>query len=364
MNYNTIEDLITADVSNATVLYSGSIDDQTFNVTIPSWVKINGYSSGKLYYSSNSWLGVRNEGTEQIRYNRRDTRMYTAYLEEGTIYNHYNFLRYRFYGTTTYSGSTVYEWEIFFFDTGDIMIRGISMPETDGTYNIEGATTYTYTKPSEENPYVTFYSLDENNSTFRIDYDIIKLGNIHYLAQDTNNVFYTVKDNVFVPLEITNLTSAIFKECGFTPFDEYSIIKTFPNIKLYSWSDYNTELQKDVCVHAIPYNQVIYSDNMYRPQLGTYVTVLGIESVTVEYEGAPLIAVSFDAGVTWNAFKNNQWIHLAQENSGNTPGEIVSISTPEWNSKFDVTRQIKFRFTLTEGDSITNIIVHYINPAE
>jgi hypothetical protein len=364
MNYNTIEELINAGTSNATVLYNGSIDDQTFDVAIPSWVKVNGHSSGKLYYSSNSWLSVRDANTEQIRYNRRDTRMYAAYLEEGTIYNHYNFIRYRFYGTTVYSGTTVYEWEIFFFDTGDIMIRGISMPETDGAYNIVGTTTYTYNKPTIENPYVTFYSLDENNSTFRIDYDIIKLGKIHYLAQDTNNVFYTVNDNALVPLEITNLTSEVFKEYGFTFFEEYSSIFTIQNLKLYSWSDYNPEPPKNIYVHAIPYNQVIYSDNLYRPQVGTYVTVLGIESVTIEYEGSPLIAVSFDDGETWRAFKNKQWVHLEQENSGNTPAEIISISTPEWNEQFDVSRQIRFRFTLTEGDSITNLTVHYINPAE
>jgi hypothetical protein len=247
------------------------------------------------------------------------------------------------------------------------MIRGITFPTdslTDAIFSIVGSTTYTYDRPTTENPYVTFYSQDENNSTFRIDYDIIKIGNIHYLAQDTNNVYYTVKDNTLVSVEITELTSNIFKKFGFTPFDDYSVLQTIPNLKLYSWSDYNIELPKDAHIYAVPYNQVIYSDNMYRPQSGTYVTVLGIESVSIEYEGTPLIAVSFDAGTTWNAFKNNQWIHLAQENSGNTPGEIVSISTPEWNSKFDITRQIKFRFTLTEGDSITNLIVHYINPAE
>ena len=364
MNYNTIEEMINVGTSNATVLFDGSADDSTYNTTIPPWVKVNGYASGKLYYSANSWLSVKDASTEQVRYNRRDTRMYQAYLEEGTVYNHYNFIRYYFRGTTVYNGSIEYSWEIFFFDTGDIMIHGIIMPETDGAYNIQGSSLYSYNKPTYENPYVTFYSTDENNSTFRIDYDIIKLGNIHYLVQDTNNVYYTVNDNTLVPVDIEALTSTVFKDHGFTPFDDYSIIKTIPNLKLYSWSDFNTELPKDIRIHAIPYNQVIYSDNLVRPQSGTYVTVLGIENVTVDYEGNPLIAVSFDGGTTWRAYKNNQWVNLEQENSGNTPAEIVSISTPEWGSQFDETRQIRFRFTLTEGDSITNLTVHYINPAE
>jgi hypothetical protein len=356
--------MINAGTTNATVLFDSSVDDATYNTTIPSWVKFNGQSNSKLYYSSNSWLSLDGGTTEQIKYNRRDTRMYQAYLEEGTLYDNYNFIRYRFRGTTVYSGTTVYEWEIFFFDTGDIMIHGITMPATDGTYSIQGANLYTYNKPTEENPYVSFYSLDENNSTFEIKYDIIEIGKIHYLAQDVNNVFYTVNDNTLVPLETTTLTSKIFEDYGFTISDDYSILHTIQNLKLYSWSDFLHNFPKDVCIHAIPYNQVIYSDNLVRPQLGTYVTVLGIENITMEYEGDPLIAVSFDGGTTWNAFKNNQWVHLEQENSGNTPAEIVSISTPEWNAKFDETRQIRFRFTLTEGDSITNLIVHYINPAE
>jgi hypothetical protein len=135
------------------------------------------------------------------------------------------------------------------------------------------------------------------------------------------------------------------------------------DLKLYSWNVYE-DFPKDARVHAVPYNQVIYSDNLYRPQVGTYVTVLGIENVTIDYEGAPLIATSFDGGTTWRAYKNKQWVQLEQENSGNTPAEIISISTPEWNEQFDVARQIRFRFTLTEGDSITDLTVHYINPAE
>lgn len=290
--------------------------------------------------------------------------MYKACIEEGTLYGVYKFLRYYFKGTTTYNGSIVYEWEVIFFDTGDILIHGITIPSVSGNYYIQGAKKYSYTAPSVENPYVTFYSQDENNSTFSVEYDIIRLDDLQLLAQDTNNVIYTVENNALVSIGALSVTSELLKTYGVHIEDIQPLLTQIPDVKVYVWSDKTTVMPRGLCVHAIPQNQVIYSDNMYRPQLGTYVTVLGIENVTVEYEGSPLIAVSFDGGTTWNAFKNSKWVHLEQENSGNTPTEIVSISTPEWNSKFDVTRQIRFRFTLTEGDSITNLIVHYLNPAE
>jgi hypothetical protein len=366
MNYNTIAEMIDAGITNATTIFDGNNDDTTYNIAIPSWVKFNGKTTSKLYYSGNSWIGFEN--SDQICYNRRDARMYKAYLEEGTILGIHQFIRYRFNGLTTYSGSFEFEWEIFFFDTGDIMIHLITMHDTvDGLFYVRGAKQYDYISPTVENPYVTFYSQDEKNSTFSVDYDIIELHKLQYLVEDTDNVIYTVENGNIVPIDVETLTASVFKEYGCSRAEVNTVLMQIPNVKVYAWCEYGVEhldKYRTVEVSAIPYNQVVYSDNLYRPQVGTYVTVLGIENVSVKYEGAPLIAMSFDAGETWNAYKNKQWVSLEQTFSGNTPDEIESISTPVWNMKFDISRQIKFRFTLTEGDSITNITVHYLNPAE
>jgi hypothetical protein len=365
MNYDTLKDLIDAGIKNATVLFNSDVDDATYNTTIPDWVKFNGVASSKLYYSSNSWIGLKE--SEQIRYHRQDTRMFKACIETGTVYGTHRFMRYYFNGGIHYQNYTIYEWEIFFFDTGDIMIHAINVPDIAGTYEIIGAKTYTYTAPTVENPYVTFYSQDENNSTFEVNYDIIELHKLQYLAKDTNNVIYTVEDDSLVQVDATELTTDVFKSYGCSYTAIAKAVKQITDVTIYQWCEYtepHTDEYSNIKVTAIPYNQVIYSDNLNRPQVGTYVTVLVIENITIDYEGSPLIATSFDGGETWRAYKDKQWVHLEQENSGNTPAEIISISTPEWNEQFDVARQIRFRFTLTEGDSITNLTIHYINPAE
>jgi hypothetical protein len=363
VNYFSIDDLISAGITNANVLFDGDADNGNYSTDIPEWVKFNGTASGKLYYDANSWIGFVNNNTLQICYNHRDTVIRKAYLEVGTVYGNIGFVRFRFNGHN-YGSSTRYEWEVFLFETGDIMLHAISVISTKGSFYIQGSKKYTYTAPTLDEPYVTFYSTDENNSTFSVEYDIINLVKLHYLVEDADNVIYTVQDNALVPITDTDLTADVFKAKGFLSTDDYSIISQIPNAKVYAWTDSPISTSNWVRVHAVPFNQVIYSDNLQRPQVGTYVTVLGIENVTVEYEGLPLIAVSFDGGTTWRAYKNQQWVHLEQDFSGNTPFEIESISTPAWNSQFDATRQIKFRFTLTEGDSITNLIIHYINPAE
>lgn len=363
MNYFSVDDLISAGITNALEIFDGSVDSGKYSITIPKWVKLNGVASGTLYYTSDSYIGLVDANTIQICYNQRDTVIRKAYLEIGTVYENIGFVRFRFRGTN-YGSSTIFEWEVFFFETGDIMINAVTPSTSSGSYYVQGSKQYNYTKPTVEKPYVTFYSLDENNSTFSVEYAIIELVKLHYLVEDTNNVIYTVEDNILVPITDTVLTADVFRNKGFSSSVDYSIIKQIPNAKIYSWTESSTPTPEYVRVHAIPSNQVIYSDNLYRPQVGTYVTVLGIESISIGYEGSPLIATSFDGGETWRAYKNKQWVHLEQENSGNTPAEIISISTPEWNEQFDVTRQIRFRFTLTEGDSITNLTIHYINPAE
>ena len=103
MNYNSVEEILSAETANMTVIRDNSKnDDGTDTVTGVSWFNFKGKVASTIYVSGNSWLGF-GASSEHLKVNRRDGAMYYLYREEGTLYNHYRFLKIRFSGYTSYS---------------------------------------------------------------------------------------------------------------------------------------------------------------------------------------------------------------------------------------------------------------------
>lgn len=103
MNYNSIEEILSAGTTNMTVIRNDSKqDDGTDSITGVPWFTYNGTVASTIYASGNSWLGFGST-SEHLKVNRRDGAMYYLYREEGTLYGYYNFLKIRWAGYSYYN---------------------------------------------------------------------------------------------------------------------------------------------------------------------------------------------------------------------------------------------------------------------
>jgi len=307
-NYESVQEIIDAGTTYMTTLSSTSNDDGTISISNPpSWIKFNGVTPTTMYASGNSWFGVTGN-TEQIRFNRRDAKIYYLYAEEGTLYEYYHFYKLRWRGYSAYNKTTSsysQEWEVIFFSTGDIMIRAVTIPTSSysGTFNIVAAQTYTYSAPSTSKRYVSFYSQDDNNSTFQISYDIIDIPlpfHKRWLIED-GGVFYNVVDGALNPLEITELTAANLLEYGNDDPPDGSLLLSLVAPTIYHWNDSNSEefevpTQPEIkaTLAAVPYTQLleVHVDMSHE-------TITGIGSVSAQYGGDVLAMYSLDDGANY-----------------------------------------------------------------
>lgn len=307
-NYKTVQEIIDAEKTNMTTLISTANDDGTVTISdTPGWLKFNGTTPTVMYVSGNSWFGVT-ASSEQIRFNRRDTKIYYLYGEEGTLYNYYSFYKLRWRGYSAYNqtgSSYIQEWEVIFFSTGDIMIRAITIPSTNynGTFNIVAAETYSYTAPTAASPYVSFYSQDENNSTFSVAYELINIElpyHKRWLIED-DGVFYNVTDGELNALDITELTAQVFLDYGNEEPPDGSLLLSLTAPTLYHWNDSNneefnipTQPKITATLTATPYTQLleVHVDMSHE-------SIVGISDVTAEYEGEVLAMYSLDDGASY-----------------------------------------------------------------
>jgi len=355
-NYETVQEIVDAGTTNMTTLLSSSNDDGTVTISnTPSWLKFNGVTPTAMYVSGNSWFGVTGS-SEQIRFNRRDTKIYYLYGEEGKLYDYYSFYKLRWRGYSAYNKSTssyFQEWEVIFFSTGDIMIRAVSIPSSnyDGTFNIVASETYSYTKPTSASPYVSFYSQDDNNSKFTVAYELINIDmpfHRRWLVED-EGAFYNVADSELNQLEITELTAQAFLDYGNEepPKGELLLSLTAPII--HHWNDsnseeFNTPIQPEInaVLTATPYTQLleVHVDMSHE-------SITGISGVTAEYEGDVLVMHSLDDGTNYS-----EPISMA---------DFLSLDFAEVFAGLPEDKILYIRFSICAEASLTNVQFTFTN---
>lgn len=90
-------------------------------------------------------------------------------------------------------------------------------------------------------------------------------------------------------------------------------------------------------------------------------SIKGIEKVSGEYKGNPIIAISFDNGASWKSY-NEQWTLLSDSTTGMSMETLAAIPAESWNEQIKGLTSFKMRFTLTAADDvITNIIIDFMN---
>ena len=169
----------------------------------------------------------------------------------------------------------------------------------------------------------------------------------------------TVIDDELMLLEATELTAEIFQNHGFDELPDWSIISSLTNPEiLYYQSDVEAELPTiSVTMTATPHPQSLIAEPFYLIDS----TILGIESVTCEYVGEPLIALSFDNGGFEHYDGTNEWV-VSAESEGMLPNVLTTITTDTWSARITDVQSIQIRVILKSADdSLTSIKFNFIN---
>ncbi len=192
-------------------------------------------------------------------------------------------------------------------------------------------------------------------------WSVLPLQEERYLLQN-GDIYYTItKDKDYKPLalEVTELTSQVFLDSGFedstviTP----SLVSTFADFKILKWTD-GDKLSLSAALTAVPLPQTIISNAIDL----TDETITGIEAVTAEYEGTPVVAISFDDKATWQMYDGTQWVSIDKETSGMQMETLMAITTEQWAAKISGLSAIYLRTTLSAAeDKITSVEFNFTN---
>lgn len=338
-------------------------DDGTDTLVINlSWFKFNSVVVNNIYAGGNSWLGF-GTNAEQLKVNRRDAKMFYLY-NEIAIYHGRLFCKIRWDGYAQYNSTVTaakLTYEIFLFETGDMFLNMISIPTSyvDGTNTllINGVnTTFTY---STVNPYVSFYSQDDEGKSFITAYELINIAapyDSRYLIKDKQGRYYAAVDGALSEVPVTTLSTATFLEYGFEGVPDSTLLKSLVNPTVYYWQDFmDLEPQLQADVTALPPVQVVMTELIEM----TDDTILGIENIVINSTGSVLFAITFD-DEQWLAHNSMQWVSLAEATSGMAKEQFEAVSVQDWAS-VAVTGQYRLRFVLYENSAVSSIIVNYLN---
>lgn len=305
MNYDNINDIFAAGVTNMTCLLqdSNNYDGGTLAVSGADFFTFLGKAVPFIYAHGDSYWGIGSDVTH-LKIDNRDTRMRSLYREEGTLYSYYRFLKIRWEGWSHYNASGAdyqLKYDLVFWDTGDISLHMISVPVQcyDGGFCFTADKNYTFTKPDADSPDITFQYYAESK-TFEVKYTPLDLlVPFKLLVKDDAGKLYTVetqiineeteeKADVLVELEDTVLSALLFKKKGFAKMPEWDLIKTLTGPAVLSWSD-SRAFPLNAIITGTPPKQFI--ECMADLSDGT---VLGIKALNAEYTGEVTMQYSYD----------------------------------------------------------------------
>lgn len=364
MNYNSIEEIFSAGITNMTVLRNNTKqDDGTDTITGVDWFNFNGTVASTIYANGNSWLGF-GSSSEHLKVNRIDSALWSLYREEGTLYNYFKFLKIRWKGYSRYNyTSTAYavEYDVILWDTGDISLHMISIPTkyANGTYSLVASSTYTYTV-STSSPDVTFKKTDTG---FEVQNNIINLVILYdkrYLVRD-GEMIYTISNNTLTSLGSVTLTSTLFLDSGYDPdlngMFELSILNGLSNPELLYWHE-ELEAIDDI-------TKLIIEGTPSLPQFVTYAPETipdgsALKIIEAQATRDVLFAITFDGGTTWKYRSGNVWVDAESESDGMNTNTLNTMTEPLW-AEVATSNTYQIRCALPSIEStITKIMVGYV----
>lgn len=181
-----------------------------------------------------------------------------------------------------------------------------------------------------------------------------------YLVR-SNSVLYTLAQNELSVIDTDELTADVFLEYGldFIPDVLPAYLLTLENPEVLFWQDSDKPLPSlSATLYATPPTQTITTDLIDMSD----VTIKGIESVSVDCDGSPLIAVSFDGKNTWKAYDGTDWVTLTSDVLGMAKETIESIPVEQWAAIRGDVVEMYIRVVLSTTDQVVRqIYVAFIN---
>jgi hypothetical protein len=331
INYNSIEEILSAGTTNMEVLRNNAQNDDGKDTIVGvDWFTFNGTVASTIYASGNSWIGF-GSSSEHLKVNRIDGAMWSLYREEGTLFDYYKFLKIRWKGYSYYnqtSSSYAVEYDVILWDTGDISLHMVSIPTSNntGTYSLTAGATYSYTV-STSNPNVTFTKTDNG---FTISNNIIELKPFptrRYLIR-TNDTLYTITDGTLSALSTTELTSNTFLTYGLPRLTYEVISNCESNSEVLVWYD-NIEYftPTGIAIKGIP----------PLPQVVALDVNIGTNNVfkLVDSHSSSDVLFTFSYDGTNKYYYNNdikEWVIADSDTDGMLPEVLPQLTVNEWSA--------------------------------
>lgn len=366
-NYNSVEEIFAADINNMEVLINNvAYDDNFYIAPGADWIKFNNNIATSIWVGGNTFFGF-GTNSEHLIVNRRDTKMWYLYREEGTLFNYYRFLKFRWRGYSHYSvtdNASLMQYDVILWENGYISLHMVTIPTSNynGTFTLTSSSALSYTKPTITNPDVTFIPQNENNTQFIVAYEMIDLPVPYerkYLLR-SNNIIYTIANEELVPLEEQEIDFSLFQIYGLEEKPDDSFLLQLIDPEILFWQDsteYDVPKFKIDVTGVPPVPQVVISSTQDMSDS----TILGIEGVTATCSDDVLFAISFDDGAAWKAYDGQKWITLNLNHTGMNKATIENIDLEAWR-EVQTSNYYKFRFILPSTESyLTSLVVDYIN---
>ena len=175
----------------------------------------------------------------------------------------------------------------------------------------------------------------------------------------SGTTLYTVVDGALSELATTDILAQTFLDYGIEDIPDGALLLGLSNPEVLYWQDSEDDLQTlTATVTATPPHQVVVSqviDLMHS-------SIKGISGVSVDCKGNVLFAVSFDNKATWMQHNGTDWVDVADELTGMTKLEFETITTEQWQAKYELSSDMYIRCTLTDTtQSVTSVNINFIN---
>ncbi len=168
-----------------------------------------------------------------------------------------------------------------------------------------------------------------------------------------DGIFY---DNDLNVLEIEEVTDEIMQRYGCREIT--ADLTGFESITIYKYDENEQRSDLTVTVEAVPPPQTVWTGAINISDS----SITGIESVTVEYKGTPLFALSFDGGGSWKMHNGTEWVMLSEGNSGMQAETFMGITSEQWQEQINNTDTIFVRFTMESmEDAVESVLIDFTN---
>ena len=185
---------------------------------------------------------------------------------------------------------------------------------------------------------------------------VVDLSITKYLVRN-NDTIYTVTDGSLVEVS-GEINSNLFIDKGVDAIPDGTLLMTLSNPEVLCWTDSDKVPTLTATVKGIPQPQVVISRSIDL----MHSSIKGIEKVTVDCKREPVFAVSFDGKNTWLIHDGTDWVAVADELAGMTKATFEAITTEQWQTQYEASRDMYIRFALSDvAQSVTSVNVDFVN---